>query len=164
MKFLAGRKSLTMMPMPNNSALRWAGCLILLLGCAWGCARGPSPQTLPKMEIEAAGRRISIEIARTDDEKSIGMMFRKKLGPDEGMLFVYDHDRTLSFYMRNTCVPLSIAFLRADGTILNIEHMEPYSEKSHKSRLPCRFALEMPQGWFAAQGIKPGDVIGLPDF
>ena len=141
----------------------WGPVLALfLLACTWGCTRGPAPQTLPKMEIEIAGRRIQVEVARTSDERNIGMMFRKKLEPDEGMLFVYERNKILSFYMKNTYAPLSIAFLRADGVILNIEHMEPLTMESHQSRLPCRFAMEMPRGWFAAQNLKPGDKIGLP--
>lgn len=131
-----------------------------LLFC--GCAKSTPSQRLSTIDISLGGRTIAVEVARTESERQTGMMHRKEIGPDEGMLFVFPAPQPLHFYMRNTLVPLSIAFLRSDGVILNIAHMEPLSLKTHSSRLPCRFALEMPQGWFEKHGVKEGDRIELP--
>ena len=138
--------------------------LALVLSVAAGCRkrRGPQPQRLPAVEIRAGDRIISVEIACTPEQRQTGMMYRERLEADEGMLFVFREHRSLSFYMKNTFIPLSIAFLRADGTILNIEDMAPRTLAPHRSRLPCRLALEMPQGWFERNGLKEGDRIVLP--
>jgi len=137
--------------------------LLTAIGVQWGCTREPKPQRLPQVEIEVGGRRIAVEVARTGPERRFGMKFRKKLGADEGMLFVMPRVETLHFYMKDTYAPLSIAFLRGDGVILNIAHMQPLDVATHRSRLPCRLALEMPQGWFERNNVKEGDLIGLPE-
>jgi len=127
-----------------------------------GCSERREPQQLSKVTIDLGGRKIPVELARTKAQRQFGMKYRKELAPDEGMLFVFLRDKSRSFYMKDTHCPLSIAFIRSDGVILNIAHMQPLSLSSHRSRLPCRFALEMPQGWFAENDIKEGDPIGLP--
>lgn len=139
----------------------------LVLGCAailamFGCTRSPQPQCCPTLEIQIGGRTLRVEAARTEAQRVTGMKHRRKLGPDEGMLFIFPRDEVLHFYMKDTPAPLSVVFLRSDGVILNIAHMEPLTTLSHRSRLPCRLALEMPQGWFAQHGVKEGDRIGLP--
>jgi len=138
--------------------------LAAVLCAAAGCRKPQQaqPQRLPTVEIRAGDRVIPVELAATPEQRNMGMMHRERLGPDEGMLFVFPRDRILSFYMKNTLAPLSIAFLRAHGTILNIEDMAPQTLASHRSRLPCRLALEMPQGWFERNGLKEGDRIALP--
>ena len=90
------------------------------------------------------------------------MMYRRNLGPDEGILFVFERDENLSFYMKNTYVPLSIAFIKADGTIASIADMEPLDETRHRSGVPCRYALEMPRGWFEKHDIAEGAVVRIP--
>ena len=129
-----------------------------------GCSRnqGPQPQSLPKAEITIGEFSIAVEIANTPEQRAIGMMYRKKLGPDEGMLFIFERDENLSFYMKNTHVPLSIAFIRSDGIISNIATMEPRTLTPHHSRTPSRYALEMPQGWFTKHGFKAGTKVGIP--
>ena len=89
-------------------------------------------------------------------------MFRRELGEDEGMLFVMPRATDIEFCMKNTRVPLSIAFIRSDGVIANIARMEPHTLTVHRSRVPCRYALEMAQGWFAENGVREGTGIGLP--
>lgn len=89
-------------------------------------------------------------------------MFREELGPDQGMLFVYDSPRRMSFWMRNTVIPLSIAYIDEQGIITQIEDMEPLSEESVPSRLPVQYALEVNQGRFEELGIRPGDRVELP--
>lgn len=139
--------------------LRWALLLLILLPA---CARGPAPQRLAKATLGVGGRAVTVEAACTDAQRQTGLMHRRRLGPDEGMLFVFRREQELAFYMRNTHVPLSIAFLRADGTITNIADMAPLTLQSHYSRLPCQYALEMPQGWFDRHRVREGDRIDLP--
>ena len=135
--------------------------LCLLLAAA--CAHGPEPQRLDKVQIELGGRKLAVEAACTPQRREMGMMYRQTLKPDEGMLFVFPHDEELAFYMKNTPVPLSIAFIKADGVIANIAHMEPYSLETHHSRTECRFALEMPFGWFARNGVAEDSKVTIPD-
>jgi len=136
-----------------------AVCLLLALACV----QGPEPQHLEKVRIELGGRKLAVEAACTPRQRDIGMMYRRSLKADEGMLFVFPHDEVLAFYMKNTCVPLSIAFIKANGVIANITHMEAYSLETHHSRTECRFALEMPLGWFSGNGIAEGSKVIIPD-
>ncbi len=102
------------------------------------------------------------EIAATDATRTTGLMNRFSLQPDHGMLFVFKQPQPLAFWMKNTYVPLSIAFIAADGRILNIEDMAPLTESTHPSRGPALYALEMKKGWFAQHGIAAGEpVLGL---
>ena len=140
-----------------SSALT-AGCLLLA-----ACAGGPEPQHLDKVQIELGGRKVMVEAACTPNQRLTGLMYRQSLKADEGMLFVFPRDEELAFYMKNTCVPLSIAFIRADGVIANIAHMEAYSLEIHRSRTVCRFALEMPFGWFAKNSVAEGSKVAIPD-
>jgi uncharacterized membrane protein (UPF0127 family) len=107
---------------------------------------------------------IKAEIARTDDQRSRGLMGRRSLADGEGMLFVFEQDRILSFWMKNTLIPLSIAYLAYDGRILEIHDMEPQSLNPVKSSRSARYALEVPQGWFSRAGISIGDLLALQDF
>jgi hypothetical protein len=107
--------------------------------------------------------RLKVEVARTDPDRARGLMFREKMGRDEGMLFIFDEPAYHSMWMKNTLIPLSVAFVDAGGTILNILDMEPHSEESHMSAGPSIYAIETNRGWFAAKKIKAGDkVTGLP--
>jgi uncharacterized membrane protein (UPF0127 family) len=116
---------------------------------------GPQPR-LPTIDLQAGMHIIKTELAITPEQQAAGMMFRREMGSNEGMLFVSDQPAQRCFWMRNTLVPLSIAFLADDGSIVNIADMEPLSERSHCSEKPVRFALEMNRGWFAKRGLKPG--------
>ena len=102
---------------------------------------------------------IRAEVAHTFDTRSRGLMFRESLGPNQGMLFVFEASGRHCMWMRNTLIPLSVAFLDADGTIANIADMQPKSEQTHCAVRDVPFALEMEKGWFAARGIKPGTKI-----
>ena len=121
---------------------------------AWG-QDGPQPR-LDTIDITAGMHIIKAEVAQTSTQQMIGMMFRKDMGANEGMLFVNTDSSQRCFWMRNTLVPLSIAFIDDDGTIVNIAEMQPQSDASHCSAKPVRFALEVRQGWFAKRGIKAG--------
>ena len=108
------------------------------------------------------GKKIQVEVVRTEQEKARGLMFRDKLGPDEGMLFVYEKEEFLTFWMKNTPLPLSIAFIDKKGKIVDIQDMEPFSLRTHTSARPARYALEMNRNWFQKNGIKVGDVAKMP--
>jgi uncharacterized protein len=112
--------------------------------------------TLPKTLLKAGTHTIYTEIASTEKSRENGLMNRKKLPENNGMLFVYKTLDNHCFWMRDTYLPLSIAFLRDDGTIINIADMQPYSLYEHCPNEPVRYALEMNQGWFAKKNINVG--------
>jgi uncharacterized membrane protein (UPF0127 family) len=118
---------------------------------------------LPTTKLTAGVHLITAEVAANDPARARGLMFRERLGPNQGMLFVFDAKTVQCMWMRNTLIPLSVAFIEDDGSIVNIEDMQPKNESSHCATRPVRFALEMEQGWFAKRGIKPGArLAGLP--
>ncbi len=121
---------------------------------------GPAIGQLPALELSAGIHLIRAEVASTFDSRAQGLMFRKTLGASSGMLFVFPDVSTHCMWMKNTYVPLSVAFMDEQGTIVSIHDMQPQNETSHCARKPARFALEMNQGWFAQKGIKPGAKIG----
>jgi len=112
--------------------------------------------------IEIGKHRIRVELAHTPDTRQKGLMFRKRLGADSGMIFVFPRQQVVSMWMKNTFVPLSVAFIDKDGMIVNIEHMQPHDEHPHSSKRKVIYALEVNQGWFSSKGIEPGmQVSGL---
>jgi uncharacterized protein len=119
---------------------------------------------LPTATLTIGAHKLTAEIARTPEQQMVGLMNRFSLKPDHGMLFVYERPGALSFWMKNTYIPLSIAFIGADGRIVNIEDMRPLREETHWSKGPALYALEMKKGWFAERGIGPGAVVaGMPN-
>jgi uncharacterized membrane protein (UPF0127 family) len=119
--------------------------------------------TLRRTQLSAGIHVIQAEVADTDETRERGLMFRKSLEGNDGMLFVFDQPDRQCFWMHNTALPLSIAFIADDGTIVNIDDMAPETDDAHCSRKPVRYALEMAQGWFADHGIGNGKKIdGLP--
>jgi hypothetical protein len=118
---------------------------------------------LPTIRLTAGIHLITAEVAANDPARARGLMFRERLEPNHGMLFLFDTKTVQCMWMRNTLIPLSVAFIEDDGSIVNIEDMQPKTESSHCAKRPVRFALEMEQGWFAKRGIKPGaKLAGLP--
>lgn len=115
---------------------------------------------LPVKQLTAGMHVIRAEVASNNETRSRGLMYRKELAPNGGMLFVFEQLAVQCFWMRNTVIPLSIAFMTDDGTITNIADMAPMTENSHCSSAPVRLALEMEQGWFAKRGISAGKKIG----
>ena len=132
--------------------------LVLFLAVLLNCSGG---EKFEKREfvIESRGGRIAItaEIARSQAQRNQGLMHRKELKDGNGMIFVFERDEALSFWMKNTLVPLSIAFIARDGRILEIHDMQPESLNTVQSSRSVRYALEVPQGWFDRVGIAPGD-------
>ncbi len=114
-------------------------------------------------KVTVAGHPLKVEIASKEPQRMQGLMFRRKLGRDDGMLFIFEEPAYHSMWMKNTLVPLSVAFLDADGRILNILDMEPETLDTHTAAGPAIYAIETNKGWFAAHRVKAGDkVSGLP--
>ena len=114
---------------------------------------------LPTVELAVNGHKLVAEVATTDQARMTGLMHRFSLQRDHGMLFVFKELQPLSFWMKNTYVPLSIAFIDGEGRIVNIEDMAPQTETTHPSRGLALYALEMKKGWFAERGIAAGAVV-----
>jgi uncharacterized membrane protein (UPF0127 family) len=135
--------------------------IILNAGLAACASQKLETATLSITRADSSSVEITVEIARTDEEKAQGLMHRKKLPDGQGMIFMYDRDQQMSFWMKNTVIPLSIAFIAADGRIIEIRDMQPLDLSAVKSSRSVRYALETPQGWFDRAGVKPGDVLNL---
>ena len=109
--------------------------------------------------IRVGGIPVSVEIADDPETRSQGLMHRDSLPENHGMLFVYPQEQILSFWMRNTKIPLDIAFIDGNGSILEVQQMEPHDEASHQSSQPAMYALELRLGWFADHAVGPGDKV-----
>lgn len=129
----------------------------------------PSPtaaqaRLLPTTTLGLGPVSAYVEIAATPESRNRGLMFRQHLPADHGMLFVFEQDTSQCFWMKNTPLPLTIAFIDAQGQIINMRNMQPHSEANHCPTRPMRYALEMQQGWFTQYGIAAGQHIkGLPE-
>jgi len=130
------------------------GLVVAATAFAQGNAR------LPTVKLNAGIHVITAEVAANDATRSRGLMFRERLGPNEGMVFLFGAAGPQCMWMRNTLIPLSVAFLADDGRIVNIVDMAPHDETSHCSTQPVRYALEMELGWFAKRGLAAGARIG----
>ena len=131
------------------------GALIAAIGCP---AIGQPPAQ--RVELSAGIYRIEAEVARDFAARAQGLMHRRQLPPNGGMLFVFDHTTRHCMWMRNTLIPLAVAFIDEHGTILNIEEMAPETETNHCAAGPARYALEMNAGWFGRRKLAPGSRIG----
>ncbi len=134
----------------------------LLIGAAFALPPAHAAE-LPKLSLTIGAHKVVAEVAASADDRARGLMQRFSLQPDHGMLFVFERAEPLAFWMKNTFIPLSIAFIGADGKIINVEDMQPQTEDTHWSKGPALYALEMKKGWFAERGIGPGATVrGLP--
>ena len=137
------------------------GCSLLLVGSLASAQSNPGPQLgLARTQLTAGMHRLDVQLAQTPEQRQIGLMWRKDMPLHEGMLFVFEQATTQCFWMRNTLIPLTAAFVEDDGTIVNLADMQPQRDDSHCSSKPVRFVLEMNQGWFAKRQIKPGAKLG----
>lgn len=136
--------------------------LLLLTGTA--LSQETAQLTLPSVTLSVAGKPVRAEVADDAQERSLGLMFRERLAPNAGMLFVMPKPERASFWMKNTTLPLSIAYINPAGVILEIHDLQPLDEKPVPSAFPnIAYALEMEQGWFTDNGVLAGDRIqGLP--
>jgi len=124
-------------------------------------AQAQEPQSnLQRTKLSAGMYQIDVQIAQTAEQRQIGLMFRKEMPQAEGMIFVFEQPATQCFWMKNTVLPLTAAFVADDGRIVNLVDMKHMSEDSHCSKEPVRFVLEMNQGWFARKNIKEGSKLG----
>lgn len=140
--------------------LRRAAFLILLASFfATPGARAQGQPPLPAIQLQIGLYLIKAEVAASHGTRMQGLMLREKMGANEGMLFVFPERDRQCMWMKNTLLPLSVAFLDDAGAILNVEDMKPQTEDSHCSTKPARYALEMNLGWFKAKNLKPGTKI-----
>ena len=133
--------------------------LLLALSLAAAPAFAEQPQ-LPVVQLNAGMHLIRAEVAADYGSRMTGLMYRATMPSNAGMLFIFDEAQQQCMWMKNTLLPLSVAFIDDSGTIINVEDMAPQTEDSHCARRPARYALEMNRGWFAARGVKPGSRIG----
>jgi len=146
----------------NDGLARRLVALAALCLAGWAGAQ-QIPQKLAAVRLTAGIHLINAELATTPQQREIGLMMRPSMEPNDGMLFVFEQAGQQCFWMKNTLIPLSVAFLADDGSVVNIEDMAPQTLDGHCSTKPVRFVLEMNQGWFAKRGIKPGfKVRGAP--
>jgi len=128
--------------------------MVAILSSSWSVAQG-----MPVIDLAAGMYRIEAEVAATQDHRMLGLMHRKTMAPQRGMLFVFDIPARHCMWMRNTLLPLSVAFLNDQGMIINVEEMLPQTDDNHCAAKPARFALEMNAGWFRARGFGAGAAI-----
>ena len=120
-------------------------------------------QIFPTTTLTIGVHLIKAEVAVSDEQRAQGLMFREKMAPNEGMVFRFPESRPICMWMKNTLLPLSVAFIDDHGRIINIEDMQPQTLNAHCAKKPARFALEMNQGWFRQKNIRPGlQLKGLP--
>lgn len=127
--------------------------LVGLVACA---GSPPAPAQMPEITLAIGGQKLTAEVAATDPERMQGLMHRRMMPESRGMLFVFTNVSRHAMWMKNTFIPLSVAFIDANGVITNIEDMQPHTLDSHGATQPVRYALEMNLGWFAKRGIKAG--------
>ena len=134
-----------------------------LLLCLALVAAPAAAQQLPVVQLNAGMHLIRAELAADYASRMTGLMHRASMPSNAGMLFIFDEATTHCMWMKNTLLPLSVAFIDERGAIINVEDMAPQTEDSHCASRPARYALEMNRGWFAARGLKPGSRIsGIP--
>lgn len=137
---------------------------LALLLSAWGVqttVQAQAPQmNLQRTQLSAGMHLLDVQLALTPEQRQIGLMWRKDMPQHEGMLFVFEQPASQCFWMRNTLLPLTAAFVDDDGTIVNLADMKPQNDDTHCSMKPVRFVLEMNQGWFAKRNIKAGYKLG----
>jgi uncharacterized membrane protein (UPF0127 family) len=154
----------------SRSRILVIAALLAISAAALSCSAQQSPgaetdkpnPTLKTVTLVSGQTQAVVEVAATETERNRGLMFRKTLADGRGMLFVFETDQRVSFWMKNTSLPLSLAYLASDGTILQILDLKPFSEEPRPSERSIRYALEVPQGWFAKVGLKPGDRFEIP--
>ena len=146
----------------NRFIRRLSFLLLTLPGLGWS---QESPQLqLPRVTLSAGMHLIHAQVAATNEQRATGLMFRKEMPASEGMLFVFEQPSSQCFWMKNTLLPLTAAFVADDGTIVNLADMKPQTTNAHCSAQPVRYVLEMNQGWFAKRGIKAGSKLGGQPF
>jgi uncharacterized membrane protein (UPF0127 family) len=143
----------------------WLLVVVALIGCADSADYVPYQDAVREHTLSVGGNELVVEVASTPAQRQQGLMYRESLPEGRGMLFLHPAPRILRFWMKNTYVPLSIAFIDTEGTIVNIEDMNPLEEVPGAVSLkPVPYALEVPQGWFRENSVQAGDRIEFPDW
>ncbi len=142
--------------MTRFAHLRTALASLAFISAAGAAVAQDGPQKLSTIKLSAGMHSMNVEVARSEQEHAIGLMFRKSMPTNDGMLFIFELAGQQCFWMKNTLLPLSVAFIADDGSIANIEDMKPQTLDSHCSTKQVRYVLEMNDGWFAKRGIKAG--------
>jgi uncharacterized protein len=153
--------------MPKNVLTHAARMLAtsLLLALSMTLQAQESPQTnLPRTTLKAGMHLIQAQVASTPQQRATGLMHRQDMPANEGMLFVFESPAVQCFWMKNTLIPLTAAFVADDGSIVNLADMQPQSLDSHCSEKPVRYVLEMNQGWFSKRGLRAGSRLSGPPF
>jgi len=135
-----------------------AACTITAALLLW-LAAAAQAQQLPEIALAVNGHKLTAEVAHTDPARAQGLMHRRMLPENRGMLFVFTTTAHHAMWMMNTYIPLSVAFIDERGVIINIEDMKPHTQDTHPAAKPAKYALEMNQGWFGKRGIKPGATV-----
>jgi hypothetical protein len=147
--------------LPNRSFQRTLRTLaVAVTFCGVAIAQDAPQLNLQRVKLTAGMHMIDAQLALTPEQRQIGLMFRRDMPQHEGMLFVFEQPATQCFWMKNTLLPLTAAFVADDGTIVNLADMKPQTTDSHCSTQPVRYVLEMNQGWFAKKSLKAGVKLG----
>lgn len=147
-----------------KKALSIVAALAAFLALSAAHAQEGPQMNLPRVKLSAGMHQIEAQVAKTNEQRQTGLMHRREMPQHEGMLFVFEEPTQQCFWMKNTLLPLAIAFVADDGTIVNIDEMKPQSLDSHCSTKPVRYVLEMNTGWFGKKGIKAGARLGGEHF
>jgi uncharacterized membrane protein (UPF0127 family) len=135
-----------------RAGIQW----LWLFAFALSCSAQSTAQSLPTLTLNAGIHIITAELAQTEEQREIGLMFRETMAPNHGMLFVFEQAGQQCFWMKNTLLPLDVAFIADNGMVVNTDRMKPRTLDAHCSIRPVRFVLEMNDGWFAKRGISAG--------
>lgn len=130
--------------------------LLVFLTASFAWSQDSPQLNLQRLKLSAGLHLIDVQVALNSEQRTIGLMHRREMPQNEGMLFVFELPTIQCFWMKNTLIPLTAAFLEDNGTIVNLEDMRPQTTNTHCSKQPVRYVLEMNQGWFAKKGIKAG--------
>lgn len=153
-----------LLPRQILPALRAAALLATALAAGLAHAQAEPQLTLPRVALTAGFYQIDAQVAAMPAQRETGLMHRQQMPQQEGMLFVFEGPATQCFWMKNTLLPLTAAFVADDGTVVNLADMQPQTLDSHCSSKPVRYVLEMNQGWFAKKGLKAGTRLGGATF
>ncbi len=149
---------------PITTALTALGVCVMALWATASSAQDRPQLALQRVELTAGMHRIDAQVAQTPQQRQTGLMHRREMPAQEGMLFIFEQPGVQCFWMKNTLLPLTAAFVADDGTIVNLADMKPQTTDSHCSAKPVRYVLEMNQGWFGKKGIKAGFKLGGAPF
>jgi uncharacterized membrane protein (UPF0127 family) len=133
--------------------------VLVVLALAWLATTTNAQQPMPEVALAMNGHKLTAEVAYTDPQRMEGLMYRRILPEDRGMLFMFPETARHAMWMKNTFIPLSVAFIDGQGVIINIENMKPQTEDTHPAAKPAKYALEVNLGWFDRHGVKPGSKI-----